>query len=297
MNQWDIIGDIHGYAEALEGLLRKMGYQKRRGRWQRSGARVLFLGDYVNRGPEIPEAVNLVRSMVEAGNAVALLGNHDFNLVRVFDGGLTGHESELARKLVRQAADSLVAYGGSRRRLREALAWLRELPLVWEDEGFRAVHACWDEGAVTCLLRTGGPVLGEEDFSSQATGPRQRAIDVLLNGTELRLPRGLVPERGNLRVRTKWWLSDAATWKEAAYPEEPNLPEEPLPAGAHRAFRPYAPDWPPVFFGHYGFPKPSVPVLPNAACLDFAMARGGTLGGYRWDGERKLRRNRFILLD
>ncbi len=189
-----------------------------------------------------------------------------------------------------------MAYGGTKRRLREALGWLRGLPLVWEDEGFRAVHACWDEGAVGRLMHTGGPVLREDDFLPGAWGPRARAVDVLLNGPELLLPRNAMKDRRNARVRTKWWMPGAATWREAAYPEEPGLPEGPLPSGAHRAFRPYGADQPPVFFGHYGFPKPARPLLPNVACLDFAVARDGVLGGYRWEGERVLRRSGFVRL-
>ncbi|MFQ3671952.1 MAG: metallophosphoesterase [Verrucomicrobiia bacterium] len=295
MGGWDIIGDLHGHFSALEALLRRMGYRKRSGVWRLPGRRVLFLGDLVNRGPEIPETVDLVRAMVEAGQAVALLGNHDFNLVRVVEGNVSGTEGEKARKLVKQAADSLVAYGGSRRRLRAAVRWLSGLPLVWEDEGFRAVHACWDEGAVGRLLRTGGVVLSREEFLPGAWGPRVRAAEILLNGPELTLPLEVTGERRNRRVRTKWWLAGASSWTEAAYPEEPGLPEGPLPAKAGRAFRAYGPDEPPVFFGHYGFVKEARPVLPNVACLDFAVARDGFLGAYRWDGERVLRRRRFIV--
>jgi predicted MPP superfamily phosphohydrolase len=42
---------------------------------------VLFLGDYLDRGPEIPAGLRLVSALVEAGEAVALMGNHEFNSV------------------------------------------------------------------------------------------------------------------------------------------------------------------------------------------------------------------------
>ena len=39
----------------------------------------LFLGDYLDRGPEIREVLHTVRGMVEAGDALAILGNHESN--------------------------------------------------------------------------------------------------------------------------------------------------------------------------------------------------------------------------
>jgi hypothetical protein len=41
--------------------------------------RVIFLGDYLDRGPDARSVVRLVRSMVEAGEAEALIGNHELN--------------------------------------------------------------------------------------------------------------------------------------------------------------------------------------------------------------------------
>ena len=39
---------------------------------------LVFLGDYVDRGPDSPGVVRLVRSWVEAGNAHAVVGNHEY---------------------------------------------------------------------------------------------------------------------------------------------------------------------------------------------------------------------------
>ena len=52
---YDIIGDIHGYADVLETLLRKLGYEKPTGIWRHpAGRKVLFLGDFIDRGPDDP---------------------------------------------------------------------------------------------------------------------------------------------------------------------------------------------------------------------------------------------------
>jgi hypothetical protein len=80
---WDLIGDLHGHAAPLRSLLARWGYLPDASGVHRHpmGRKVLFLGDYVDRRPEIVAVLRLVRGMVEAGQAVALMGNHEFNAV------------------------------------------------------------------------------------------------------------------------------------------------------------------------------------------------------------------------
>src|SRR5438045_6139783 len=76
---YDLIGDIHGHAEALRALLFKMDYRERDGVWQHPQRKVIFVGDYIDRGPQIRETLYLVRTMQERGEAIALMGNHEYN--------------------------------------------------------------------------------------------------------------------------------------------------------------------------------------------------------------------------
>ncbi|SHK65107.1 Calcineurin-like phosphoesterase [Marinobacter antarcticus] len=78
---YDLIGDIRGYASELKALLAKMDYQEINGIWQHPERKVIFLGDFVDRGPEQVETVQIARSMVESDNALAVMGNHEFNAV------------------------------------------------------------------------------------------------------------------------------------------------------------------------------------------------------------------------
>lgn len=49
-SNYDIIGDIHGYASKLEDLLKSMGYQiNDQGFYQHSDRTVIFVGDFVDR--------------------------------------------------------------------------------------------------------------------------------------------------------------------------------------------------------------------------------------------------------
>ena len=78
---YDLIGDVHGCAHTLERLLQQMGYKKQRGVYRHPQRQVIFLGDVVDRGPRIREALHLVRDMVEARSALMVLGNHEFNAI------------------------------------------------------------------------------------------------------------------------------------------------------------------------------------------------------------------------
>lgn len=61
------IGDVHGCLAELDELLAQLPPDRH----------LVFLGDYVDRGPENRGVLARVRALVEGGRATALLGNHD----------------------------------------------------------------------------------------------------------------------------------------------------------------------------------------------------------------------------
>lgn len=81
---FDIIGDVHGCYDELIELLGLLGYRPDAAAAMRhpQGRRAVFVGDLVDRGPKIVESVTLARSMVEAGQAFCVPGNHDNKLMR-----------------------------------------------------------------------------------------------------------------------------------------------------------------------------------------------------------------------
>ncbi|MDX2094437.1 MAG: metallophosphoesterase [Alphaproteobacteria bacterium] len=82
MKKYDIIGDIHGHAVELKALLEKLGYVR-----DGNGVYIppepnrmaVFTGDYIDRGGENFEVIDIVRGMVQAGHAHAIMGNHELN--------------------------------------------------------------------------------------------------------------------------------------------------------------------------------------------------------------------------
>ncbi len=78
--EYDVIGDVHGNADALEALLLRMGYTERSGAWSPPQNRTaIFVGDLIDRGTRQTDSVRIVRGMVDDGHAHALLGNHELN--------------------------------------------------------------------------------------------------------------------------------------------------------------------------------------------------------------------------
>jgi calcineurin-like phosphoesterase family protein len=78
---YDIIGDIHGYADKLEGLLSKLGYQNVAGSWRHPDRQAIFVGDFVDLGPAQLRSFDTMRRMVDAGAALAVMGNHELNAI------------------------------------------------------------------------------------------------------------------------------------------------------------------------------------------------------------------------
>lgn len=87
---FDIIGDVHGCLDELRALLAQLGYEVSSSGDASvkppAGRRVIFLGDVVDRGPNVPGVLRLVMGMVEAGTALCVPGNHDIKLMRKLRG-------------------------------------------------------------------------------------------------------------------------------------------------------------------------------------------------------------------
>src|SRR5487761_178064 len=75
----DIVGDVHGEIDALRTLLHCLGYSLEGAHPE--GRRLVFVGDLVDRGPDSPAAIELVRSLVKSQRAQCVLGNHELNIL------------------------------------------------------------------------------------------------------------------------------------------------------------------------------------------------------------------------
>jgi protein phosphatase len=86
---FDVIGDVHGCHAELISLLGRLSYEIGDDGLTASpppGRRAVFVGDYVDRGPDTPSVLRLVMNMTAAGHAICVPGNHDAKLVRKLQG-------------------------------------------------------------------------------------------------------------------------------------------------------------------------------------------------------------------
>ena len=84
---FDIIGDVHGCHVELLALLDKLGYDTGASPIAHpDGRRAVLVGDLVDRGPGVAEVLDTVMSMVQAGSALCIQGNHENKLRRALGG-------------------------------------------------------------------------------------------------------------------------------------------------------------------------------------------------------------------
>jgi serine/threonine protein phosphatase 1 len=72
------VGDIHGCSKALQGLVDAIS--------PTSEDRLIFLGDYVDRGPDSRGVIDLLIELQQVCQTVCLLGNHEIMLLGVLRG-------------------------------------------------------------------------------------------------------------------------------------------------------------------------------------------------------------------
>ena len=322
----DFIGDIHGHYDELVVLLKKLGYEERGGAYRYPGdARtVVFLGDYIDRGSQVRETVNFVRAMRDAGSAVALMGNHEFNALSFWhENGVGGHYIHAIRGgYLREHAFNKVAihvktiesYRGRKAEFLEMLDFLKTLPFYLETETFRAQHACFDLKSAETLKAAGIRSFADGNFDELIARANDQyheyadsifdPINLFLKGPEMNLPEGLTFRDGEgvlrKRTRIRWWMNPKdANLQQLSFQPGVELPPCEVSREVHeRDF--YGENERPVFFGHYwllGLPEL---IRNNVCCLDYSVAgyRGdGRLAAYRFDGEQKLDASKFVWVD
>ncbi len=313
---YDIIGDVHGCADKLSTLLKKLGYAHSDGAYRHPVQRqVIFVGDLIDRGPFQLESVAIPRAMVEHGTAQMVIGNHEFNAAAFAT--RNADDSDWCRphtdKNHGQHDAFIKAVGFGSVTHRSILDWFMSLPLWLDLGGVRVVHACWHEESIEHLRMQVGAHGGLTDElvrngTTKGTAAYD-AIETVLKGPEVGLDGYWYTDKDDnkrTKGRAEWWNTGATTLRDIVrlHPSwpifDPNgervekLPPTPLTDIAG-SVPPYPADAPPVLFGHYWFtdndPKPSTP---TTACVDFSAVMGGDLVAYRWDGEQTLDREKFI---
>ena len=302
----DIIGDIHGHADQLEALLNELGYRLRGGAWRHPSRTVIFVGDLVDRGPGQLRTLELVRAMIDAGSARAVMGNHEFNAIAwaTPDPANDGHHlrprhGEKGMKNRHQHQAFLAEIGEDTRDHRAWIEWFLDLPLWLEEPGFRVIHACWSPRHIEALkpILVNGCLTRETvEVANRKGSAAYEAVETLLKGAEVELPPGhtFMDKDGHVRsaIRTRWWDPTLTTYH-SAYIGPPGVEMPNIPIPAAETFP--EPDRP-TFIGHYWLnPREApAPLTSRVACVDYSVAKGGPLVAYRLDGEPDLAAENFV---
>lgn len=128
-----VIGDIHGCYYELKEL---MDYLKTEKKYNPDSDKLVFLGDYIDRGEDSRLVIRFVRNLQENNpNVIALMGNHEDMAISYFDGDrfssweYNGYEH------------TIKSYKNHMDELKDDIEWMRGLPLYHEDDNFIYVHA------------------------------------------------------------------------------------------------------------------------------------------------------------
>ncbi len=177
---FDVIGDVHDCADELCELLGELGYEVEGSgldatiRKHPEGRTVVFLGDVVDRGPRVADALALAINSVRDGSALFVQGNH---------------EAKLAKKLA--GREVTVSFG-----LERSLEELAAAPPSFVER----VRTFLDERPTHYVLDRGRLVVAHAGLRQEMQGRSSRAVrDFALYGET----RGETDEFG-LPVRFDW---------------------------------------------------------------------------------------------
>lgn len=298
----DFIGDVHGCGQTLGRLLRKLGYRFEGGSYRHPDRRAVFIGDLFDRGPRVRLSTQMARAMVDADQADWILGNHELDVMSlVLEGGSI---RPMTKRAQRQTQATFADF--SHDDLLALCEWLRDCPLWIDSPGWRAVHACWDDGSVASLKsRLGGAAPGrhfEQLYS--VTGELDPSAQVLLRGPSLPLPngRGMLGQDGVQRksFRVAFWIDEPDTLGELVFQPDPlpaDLDRQPLAPHSTAGLPHYSIDHPPLFFGHYWRRGRPAKVADNLVCLDYSAVLREKLVCYSHIPGEPLSDDRFTWVD
>lgn len=318
---YDIIGDVHGYADKLEGLLRELGYQKQHDVFRHPARQAIFVGDLIDRGPQQIETITIVRDMVDDGAAQIVMGNHEFNAISYRTPDPTRPDDFMRSHAGAKGGDHFAQHEAflaqiSDDRLRaECVQWFTTLPMWLELPGIRIVHACWHQESIEALkLRLGNTSTIDDQFIIEANTKgtaAYTAVETVLKGPEVDLadpqlaldPVPSFRDKEGIRrtsARIRWWDTSATTLRDIALIPDTatDLEGFPLPNRTIDAADKYRYlDATPVVFGHYWWNGTPRVASNRTACVDYSVGKGGPMVAYRRSGELELRSDHFVSFD
>ncbi len=142
MNTW-VIPDIHGYANTLETLLKQIQPSKK--------DHIIFLGDYIDRGPHSKGVLDMVMDMEKDGyKMTALRGNHESYFAEAYYHAFELGGGLFKKKNLKQKAwfehggkETLKSFGVKdlKKVPEHYIKWIEGTGLYYQNDDYLIVHA------------------------------------------------------------------------------------------------------------------------------------------------------------
>lgn len=127
-----VIGDVHGCYKELKELMATLEAE---GAYRKNEDKLVFLGDYIDRGDDSRLVIKFVRELQQNNdNVIALMGNHEdmlLDYLKDINDNWTWNGY----------ASTMDSYKGFDKQFKKDVQWIRTLPVYHEDEYCIYVHA------------------------------------------------------------------------------------------------------------------------------------------------------------
>jgi hypothetical protein len=322
-NNYDIIGDVHGYYDELVELLCKMNYKyDEKVGYYHEDRIAIFVGDLIDKGPKIRETLQLVKQMCKNNNAKCIMGNHEYNGVNFWDlkKDGTGYYRTHNHTNILQHVKTIETFKNNLVEWETYMDWFKTLPIIFETDRFRVVHASYhpllpklmeqiqklykssDKNNNQTILE-----IGRDNCHWDIDGVKvSEIIESTLKGIEILLPNNnsFKDNAGIIRTksRVKWWVKPLENYYQN-YLEDMTLKQVDVDGiyieeDKIKMFyqNGYGDNEKIVFFGHYclDVDGPPKPFKKNVCCLDYGISKKKRLVAYRYDGESQIDETKYV---
>jgi predicted kinase len=141
-NRIDVVGDSHGLKTDLLEVTRRLGYSldSRNVLSHPEGRKLLFLGDWLDRGADSVACFRLMYDAVTQGGQFAVPGNHEHKILRSYQ---TWHKEGKYNPLSFSSAETMVRLWKEvpQKTLDRWMTWLHQLPPLYHHDRFLFCHA------------------------------------------------------------------------------------------------------------------------------------------------------------
>ncbi len=140
VNRYYCFPDIHGMNELLQKALQFVYKQNP------EGGKIIFLGDYIDRGPDNYGVLQIVMNPPENWEFVTLLGNHELMFLESYMNGTQFYDVKSAQDIAGFSQNEFVPYEHIRQGIdKSVIEWIANLKLFHIEDQNVFAHAFYDD--------------------------------------------------------------------------------------------------------------------------------------------------------